>query len=876
MTRSLRRLSLLSAAVAAALAWPPAAVVAQTVFTWNNTGTDWNTASDWTPNGIPGTLDIAQFNVLGTFMSAATNPVLNTAATIAELSFSNAADGTGYTLSGTGSLTAGSATVSGLVARGTGTYTLNLGDGTATSATLTGATGATLAGAINVGNASTVALTGNTVATLGASAISLRGGRLLLDNSAGNPVNQRLTGTGQINLAGGGSVIEFRSASAGSTFNGLSGAVSLGAGDAKVNVKQTGAGALAITFGSLARTNTSATINFANIGSGTLGGGGAADPSVKFTTAPFLTNGVIANTAGGTALGFAIYNSTDFAGYDATNGVVAVASTPVSGALATAATQNSNLNDNATIAAAATVQYNSLKISPSAAGQSLAIGTGGTLNTAVFLLTGANDYTFTGGTIGGGTATHYYYVTNPNTTFSISTNLAGGGAPFNKAGDGFMALTGTSNQVGFAGTQRINLTGGTLRVTSTNFDLTNATTAPSLLFRGGVIEYDVSAAPVNFAQSLGTAAGNVNWALANTGATVTNTGSGGFSAVSTTAGNTLTVNLGGAGATLTWGGATGTDVQFVQDGYALKFGSAKSNATVVWQNNIDLGGSATAGFYSVREVFVALGSGTAADRTRFTGTILGTNPNTDLQKTGPGVLELAAPAGNTYAGNTLVQAGTLMVSNTSGSATGSGLVRLSGNLFFPGGATLRGGGSVSGSVIISNGAVISPGDGVGRITVGGSTLLPGGNYNFELNSIVSPVAGTNNDLIFNSAGTLNLSSLSSSGKFNVNVLPLIPTPGAPAAAVSYTIASFGTIAGFDTSGGNTNGLNQFRINDPGNFIVPGSTSVSVAGGNLVLRFTPVPEPATVLLACAAGAGVAGCVRRRRSAVSFNRGGPGRR
>ena len=37
---------------------------------------------------------------------------------------------------------------------------------------------------------------------------------------------------------------------------------------------------------------------------------------------------------------------------------------------------------------------------------------------------------------------------------------------------------------------------------------------------------------------------------------------------------------------------------------------------------------------------------------------------------------------------------------------------------------------------------------------------------------------------------------------------------------------------------------------------------TVVGNNLYLNFTPVPEPATVLAVCAAGAGAFGLIRRR--------------
>ena len=212
-------------------------------------------------------------------------------------------------------------------------------------------------------------------------------------------------------------------------------------------------------------------MNFTSTGPGTLGGGGANDPTIKFTTAPSLTNGVISNATGNPALGYSIYHGTDFAGYDATNGVIPVVSVPVSGALTSAATQNSRLTGNATIATSSTVSYNTLKIAPSATGQSLTIGNNGALDVVGILLAGDTDFTISGGTISGGAARDLH-VTNPTTTLFVSSSFSQ--QVITKSGDGFLAFTGTTNQVAFGATQAVNLAGGTMRVTSTNFNLSVA------------------------------------------------------------------------------------------------------------------------------------------------------------------------------------------------------------------------------------------------------------------------------------------------------------------------------------------------------------------------------------------------------------------
>ena len=235
----------------------PCVAQAQAINVFNNTDSTWTNPAAWTPSGPPGTVDTAQFATLGTTAGVLNQPVVGSAITIGQLGISNTAFGSGWTLTGSGAVTAGSATVSGLNARGIGNQTINLGNGTASSLILTGSTGNTLNGAINVGHGSAVKLTGNTVGSLGTSDISIHGGSLILDNSAGNPVNQRLAGTGAINLQGGTSVLEFRSDAAGTNFTGLSGQLAVNAGDGVIRVNQTGSVPLNITFGSLSRSNTS-------------------------------------------------------------------------------------------------------------------------------------------------------------------------------------------------------------------------------------------------------------------------------------------------------------------------------------------------------------------------------------------------------------------------------------------------------------------------------------------------------------------------------------------------------------------------------------------------------------------------------------------
>lgn len=875
----------------------------QTTYTWNNAGTDWNTPANWSPNtGTPGgnTGDFAQFSA--TTATTISNPILNTNQSFNQLNVGSSPTA-GWSLSGTGSLTlsgtaaaagATSLSQSGLVTRaGGGTYSINLGNGTATSLTLSGATG-NAGGALNVGSGSTLLLTGNTVAaTSGTAVTSIRGGSLVLDNSAGNPTSQRYTTANAINLNGGGSTLELRGAAAGTTFSGMTGAFNgAGAGDTYLRTVQNGSGSLAVNFASLGRGNTAGNHFFENIGTGFIGDTGK--PTVTFATAPTTRQGVISTSASTTIPWAAVTSrstttSNDVVGRWAnySSGIVAATTTAFTGDFG-AATAGTNVLYNPTTAGtvnqgATANQLASVVFEPGVAGATYNIGTG-QINTLAIMHSGVNDFTVTGGSLfSTGTAgTRALAVVNPTSALFTNSNLAGSASPVTTSGPGFVILTGTTNQVAFSSTQNFNL-GGVLRVTSTNFDLTTAA-APTLRFRGGVLEYDVSGANTTFNRSLGAAAGNLNW-TSNAGyAAATNVGSGGFSAYAGAGngnGNTLTVNIGnGATPTLFWNDQAGTGAQlFLTDGYALKFGSLRSNATVVFQNNIALDGSSgsesanatnTVTFNRTREFNVTRGVGNAADLTRITGVITGT-VTSDLVKTGTGVLELAGS--NTYLGSTIVQSGELRVSGSiSGNASNAG------NVIVGSGATLTGTGTIvqaTGRTTVLAGGTIrgDSGTGTGTLALGNTSLLGGSGTSGATLAAQLAVDGngaiTANSQLAVSTNTFNLDL--SAGKVNIRLLNDLGLTNGQ----SYTrtlVTGTGGTNNFLRNGTAATGGNAYTVGDINLLSGSGTQTFSVTAfgvdgnNNLVLTFTPVPEPATVLAIGAAGLAAARWVRRRHKAT----------
>lgn len=113
----------------------------------------------------------------------------------------------------------------------------------------------------------------------------------------------------------------------------------------------------------------------------------------------------------------------------------------------------------------------------------------------------------------------------------------------------------------------------------------------------------------------------------------------------------------------------------------------------------------------------------------YSGLIANSAGTLALTKIGGGALTLTNA--NTYGGGTTVTSGSLLINNSSGSATGSG------NVVVNGGGTFGGNGSVSGNVNVSG--TLSPGltaGGIGTLAIGGNlALLAGSTYAVDLTAL---------------------------------------------------------------------------------------------------------------------------------------------
>jgi fibronectin-binding autotransporter adhesin len=221
-------------------------------------------------------------------------------------------------------------------------------------------------------------------------------------------------------------------------------------------------------------------------------------------------------------------------------------------------------------------------------------------------------------------------------------------------------------------------------------------------------------------------------------------------------------------------------------------------------------------------------------------------------KSGTGTLTLAGSS-HAHTGGISVSQGALIINGT---------VASSGNAI-----TVASAGKLGGSGVLNRpvaiAGTIAPGNGVGQITLGNTTLQPGGTLEFEYLASAhgTTVPGTTHDHLLGTTGSiLDLSVLSPANRFNINV-KMINDGNASSDSVTYTFATYGTITGLPSSD-----MSSF-FNITGDFT--GSATVLFVDGatfdTLSIRFTPVPEPLFILSFVAPALLAIGVVRHRRAA-----------
>ncbi len=232
---------------------------------------------------------------------------------------------------------------------------------------------------------------------------------------------------------------------------------------------------------------------------------------------------------------------------------------------------------------------------------------------------------------------------------------------------------------------------------------------------------------------------------------------------------------------------------------------------------------------------------------------------------------------NTYSGGTTISGGTLVMGGNSALGTGSvtlngGTLSVASGITFGNalnigvsGGRIGGTGTFSSPLTLGSGVKIAPGNSPGTINfTSGLTLNDGGTLEIEIRA-PSGTPGTDWDFV-NITGTLNLSGLTTGGyTLKAISLDLLNTQGQPVSGLvgptSWTIATASTgITGFEAA--------DF-VFDVSQFHGGGIFTLSQSGNNLLLNFTPVPEPSTYALMLG-GLALAGLHWRRRRAAGRDR------
>jgi hypothetical protein len=311
----------------------------------------------------------------------------------------------------------------------------------------------------------------------------------------------------------------------------------------------------------------------------------------------------------------------------------------------------------------------------------------------------------------------------------------------------------------------------------------------------------------------------------------------------TTSGTGLTITSGAllndAGGDITGTGPVNFGAGGVATAYVTTNGAMTLSAPVATANFVKGGaGNLTLGAIDLSAATgpraIAANAGTLTLTGAVTpGTL--TTTNTLTYQVARGATLNATATGLTIGANQILQGGGTQTTGTANTATVVGTV------------TVANGGTVRASALGgASASAASP----GVLNIDGNVVFQsGGTYEWFLNSILGPdTDGTHyTHSLINATGSLDLSGLSSSSRFNVKVTTLTLANAAgqvydyAGQSHTVTIATFaGGITGFAADKFNV----QFNASD---FAGPGaSLSIAQVGNSLVLNVSPVPEPRALL------------------------------
>ncbi|MCF7689628.1 MAG: autotransporter-associated beta strand repeat-containing protein [Cephaloticoccus sp.] len=277
----------------------------------------------------------------------------------------------------------------------------------------------TLAGTVTVKGATlTLESTGNLNSITGLTV--QEGGTFSMDNTLSSDTT-RLANSAAVSLAGGTIALIGRS---NTTSTETAGALTLSSGANTINSTRAGTGSTRLTFGSLTR-NTGATLDF---------GLPNTSSDVRFSTAPTLTNGILA---------YATVNGTDFAAHSGNNtDVVAYAGYNTGSQTGWTSTTNAAPTSDQTLTA--NRGANSMKlgagIDVDAGGYTLNLTSGGLL--AIGTASAITNGTLTAGGAGAGELIANIYGTGGLDVSAVIANNGANEVSLTKTGDGTLTLSG--------------------------------------------------------------------------------------------------------------------------------------------------------------------------------------------------------------------------------------------------------------------------------------------------------------------------------------------------------------------------------------------------------------------------------------------------
>ena len=512
-------------------------------------------------------------------------------------------------------------------------------------------------------------------------------------------------------------------------------------------------------------------------------------------------------------------------------------------------------------------------------------------------LTGANTYSG-GTTISAGTLV--------GTTTSIQRNITNNAAlTFDQAGDGSYAgvISGTGSLTK-SGNGTVTLTGantysGGTTISAGKLIIGNIGSLGSgnVAVSGGVLDLN-NLAPTNIIVVSGGSLLNASaWAAlgavqlsGNVGSEQINNLGADITEVKVAAG--ATVNLSGVNKDIVFEGGTLNNLAAFTGNLKVR-GTLDVSAGYNANTEIEVGAGGTLNFGSLQSSRTVKYTGGAIQGAGFTGTV-------DVDSAA-GTVDLTSSigAGNVRLGNgstASIQAGFNRDLRLESGATLSGLNNYSGELTvaaptfstsgistsatiaIESGTKLTGTGTV-GSVVQVAGSTLAPGNSPGILNVTGAHVLAGGaTMEVEFYDLAtSQVRGTAYDAV--TAGTLDLSDLTTLSRYTLNLISLSTLPSTQGALAGFDnstpylfeLFTYATLTLPESYTGNIADLftiSTSGFDDANGNAVTGSWTVFNNQGTstLELQYSPIPEPSTYGLILGGLALAAVAVRRRRKSA----------